>query len=394
MKISSVRTHKFSVPTGQEILDPATGELLCSTSKPWLFLELETDTGITGWGEGTGEWLTEPVEATLLSFKELLIGRDPLPVAAICEDIQDRVPWKGGPVFGSAISAINSALYDIAGKAWGVPVHTILGGRRRNRVRVYSGISLDNVEAAVDGALAIRDRGYAGVKGNPLETRTWPMDGDAVQHTTRCVRAMREALGDDFDLLLDAHGSPTPELSLACARAIAPFRPLFLEEPVKVGSVQALLEVSQKSDVPIATGEKLFHLRDFLPLIEARACAYLQPDVCHSFGITGLVEIGLAAREAQMLMAPHNAGGPLALAASLTADAVTPNFLIQEMGDPWFQRFGDYVEHDWSIADGYINVSEAPGLGLTVKKQDIIDLAYEPMPYRQYRHADGSWKGW
>jgi len=394
MKITNLYTHKFSVPTGQEIRDPATGELLCSTSKPWLFLELETDAGIRGWGEGTGEWLTEPVEAALLSWKELLIGRDPMPVVAICEDIQDRVPWKGGPVFGSAISAINSALYDIAGKAWGVPVHTILGGCRRDRVRVYSGISLYNVEAAVDGALAIRDRGYAGVKGNPLETRTWPMDDDAVQHTTRCVRALREALGDDFDLLLDAHGSPTPELSLACARAIAPFRPLFIEEPVKVGSVAALLEVSRKSEVPIATGEKLFHLRDFLPLIEARACAYLQPDVCHSFGITGLLEIGLAAREAQMLMAPHNAGGPLALAASLTADAVTPNFLIQEMGDAWYQRFGEYVEHDWSIADGYINVSEGPGLGITVKKQDIVDLPYEPMPYRQYRHADGSWKGW
>jgi L-alanine-DL-glutamate epimerase-like enolase superfamily enzyme len=129
MKITNLYTHKFSVPTGQEIRDLATGELLCSTSKPWLFLELETDAGIRGWGEGTGEWLTEPVEAALLSWKELLIGRDPMPVVAICEDIQDRVPWKGGPVFGSAISAINSALYDIAGKAWGVPVHTILGGQ-------------------------------------------------------------------------------------------------------------------------------------------------------------------------------------------------------------------------------------------------------------------------
>lgn len=394
MKITNLQTYKFSVPTGQQVRDPATGALLCSTSKPWLFLKLETDAGITGWGEGTGEWLTEPVEATLHAWRELLIERDPLPVAAICEDIQDRLPWKGGPVFGSAIAAIDAALYDIAGKAWGVPVHTILGGKRRDRVRVYSGISLSSVEAAVDGALAVRDRGYAGVKGNPLETRTSPMDMAAVEHSTRCVRAMREAAGDDFDLLLDAHGSPTPELSLAFAADIAPYRPLLLEEPVKVGSVEALLEVSGKSEVPIATGEKLFSLRDFLPLIHARACAYLQPDVCHCFGVTGLVEIGRAAREAQMQMAPHNAGGPLALAASLTADAVTPNFLIQEMGDAWFRRFGDYVEHDWSITEGYINVSDAPGLGLTVKEQDIAALPYEPMPYRQYRHADGSWKGW
>lgn len=394
MKITSVQTYKFSVPLGQETRDPATGERLSSTAKPWLLLAIDTDTGITGWGEGTGEWLTEPVEAMLLSWRELLIGRDPLPVVAICDDIQDRLPWKGGPVIGSAIAAINAALYDIAGKAWGVPVHTILGGKRRDRVRVYSGISLSDVETAVDGALAVRDRGYAGVKGNPLETRTSPMDAAAVDHTTRCVRSMREAVGEAFDLLLDAHGSPTPELSLACAAGIAPYRPLFLEEPVKVGSLAALLEVSRKSDVPIATGEKLFHLRDFLPLIEARACAYLQPDVCHCFGITGLVEIGRAAREAQMLMAPHNAGGPLALAASLSADAVMPNFLIQEMGDEWFQRFSEYVEHDWSIADGYISLSDAPGLGLSVKVQDIVNLPYEPLPYRQYRHADGSWKGW
>jgi L-alanine-DL-glutamate epimerase-like enolase superfamily enzyme len=324
VKITSVQTYKFSVPLGQETRDPATGERLSSTAKPWLLLAIDTDTGITGWGEGTGEWLTEPVEAMLLSWRELLIGRDPLPVVAICDDIQDRLPWKG----------------------------------------------------------------------NPLETRTSPMDAAAVDHTTRCVRSMREAVGEAFDLLLDAHGSPTPELSLACAAGIAPYRPLFLEEPVKVGSLAALLEVSRKSDVPIATGEKLFHLRDFLPLIEARACAYLQPDVCHCFGITGLVEIGRAAREAQMLMAPHNAGGPLALAASLSADAVMPNFLIQEMGDEWFQRFSEYVEHDWSIADGYISLSDAPGLGLSVKVQDIVNLPYEPLPYRQYRHADGSWKGW
>ncbi len=394
MKITALRTHKFSVPTGQEIRDPATGQLLCSTSKPWLFLQLETDGGITGWGEGTGEWLTEPVEATLHAWSELLVGRDPLQVSALCEDIQDRLPWKGGPVFGSAISAINQALYDIAGRAWNVPVHTILGGKRREQVRVYAHTSLESPEVAVEGALAVQKAGYAGVKANPLEARTWQRDSAAVTQSVDCVEAVRKALGDSFDILLDAHGSPTAELSVEFAEAIAAFRPLFLEEPVKVGSLEALEEVSSKSPVPIATGEKLFHIRDFLPLIEARACAYLQPDVCHAFGIDGLVEIGRAALHAQMQMAPHNAGGPLCLAASLTANAVTPNFLIQELGDAWFRRFHTYVEHDWRIEGGHINVSDAPGLGLTVKLQDIESLPYEPMPYRQYRHEDGSWKGW
>jgi len=131
-----------------------------------------------------------------------------------------------------------------------------------------------------------------------------------------------------------------------------------------------------------------------LPLIEARACAYLQPDVCHAFGISGLVDIGRAASHAQMQMAPHNAGGPLSLAATLTANAVTPNFLIQELVEDWFRRFGEYVEHDWRIEEGHINVSDAPGLGVTVKEQQLESLPYEPMPYRQYRHEDGSWKGW
>ncbi len=394
MKIRSLRTLKFSVPTGQEIRDPATGELLCSTSKPWLFLELRTDAGISGWGEGTGEWLTEPVEAALHAWEELLVGRDPLPVEALCEDVQDRLPWKGGPVFGSALAAVNQALYDIAGRAWGVPAHTILGGKRRDRVRVYTSTSMDSPEAAVAGAREALEAGFAGVKGNPLETRTWPMDREAVDHSAACVQAMREAVGSRLDLLLDAHGSPTPELSLAFAEATAPYRPLFLEEPVKVGSVEALLEVSRKSPVPVAAGEKLFTLADFQPLIERRACAYLQPDVSHCSGITGLVEIGRAARAGQMLMAPHNAGGPLTLAASLTADAVTPNFLIQEMSRSWFEGFGDYVEHDWRIAEGHISLSEAPGLGVSVKARDIEKLPYEPLPYRQYRHADGSWKGW
>ncbi len=394
MKIRSLRTYKFSVPTGQQVRDPATGALLCSTSKPWLFLELRTDAGISGWGEGTGEWLTEPVEAALHAWEELLVGRDPLPAEALCEDVQDRLPWKGGPVFGSALAAVNQALYDIAGKAWGVPAHTILGGKRRDRVRVYTGTSMDTPEAAAAGALSALEAGFAGVKGNPLETRTWPMDREAVDHSAACVQAMREAVGSRLDLLLDAHGSPTPELSLAFAEAAAPYRPLFLEEPVKVGSVEALLEVSRKSPVPVAAGEKLFTLADFQPLIERRACAYLQPDVSHCSGITGLVEIGRAARAGQMLMAPHNAGGPLTLAASLTADAVTPNFLIQEMSRSWFDSFGEYVEHDWRIADGHISLPDAPGLGVLVKARDIEKLPYEPLPFRQYRHADGSWKGW
>ncbi len=394
MKITAIETYKFSVPSGIERRDPHTGGVISSAHKSWLFLKVETDAGISGWGEGSVEWLVPPVEAMLHNFSRLLVGENPLRVAALCDDITDRLPWKGGPVLGTAVAAVNMALYDIAGKAWDVPVHTILGGKRRDCVRVYGGMSMQSPEQAVESALFAREKGYAGCKGNPLETRRWPMDDAAVDHAAACVAAVREAVGPEFDILLDAHGSPTPELGLAFAHRIAPSRPLFLEEPSKWGSVDALLAVSRRSPVPIATGEKLFTLREFKELTDRRACAYLQPDIAHCFGITNMMAIAKLAEGAQMQMAPHNASGPLHLAASVHADAAMPNFLIQETPTACFDQFPRYVDHDWVIKDGYINVSDRPGLGLEVKERDIAKLPYEPMAYRQYRHEDGSWKGW
>ncbi len=394
MKITGIKTYKFSMPVGQPSHDPHTGELLGSTAKAWLFLKIETDAGISGWGEGTGEWLVPSVEVTLHEWSRLLVGQDPQRVDSLSEDITDRLPWKGGPVLGTAIAAINMALYDIAGRAWGVPVHVILGGRRRDRVRVYGGMSMASPEEAAESAVRTRQKGYAACKSNPLETRRWPMDEAAIEHSVACVAAVREATGPEFDILLDAHGSPTPELSLAFANRVAAYRPLFLEEPVKWGSVEALVAVSRRSPVPIATGEKLFTLRDFKELIDRRACAYLQPDIAHCFGITNMMAIARLADTSQMLMAPHNAGGPLQLAASVHADSAMNNFLIQEVSASWFEQFHRYVDHDWVLKDGYLSVSDRPGLGVEVKEEDIAKLPYEPMAYRQYRHEDGSWKGW
>lgn len=393
MKITGFTTYKLSIPTGQDVRDHATGAAQSSLKKSWLFLKLETDAGITGWGEGSGEWLVPAAEATLLDWKPLLLGRDPLPVAALTEDIVDRLPWRGGPVFGTALAAINMALYDLAGQAWGAPVHTLLGGKRRDRIRVYTGGAVfDSPAAAAAVAREVKARGFAGVKGNPLEGRTWPMDQSAIAHSVACVAAMREAAGPDFDLMLDAHGSPQPELSLELARQLAPHRPLFLEEPVKVGSVAALAEVSRRSPVPVATGEKLFSFDQFEPLIAERAAAFLQPDLAHCFGLDHYLEIAQAARRQQILMAPHMAGGPVHYAATLAVDAATSNFLIQETN--YFWLYDQLAEHDWKIADGHIALGDRPGLGISVKESDFARFPYEPMLFRQYRHRDGSWKGW
>ncbi len=396
MKITSVKTYPFSVPTGQETRDPGTGELICSTHKSWLFLKLETDAGISGWGEGSGEWLVAPVETQLLELVPLLLDRDPTQVEVLTDDICNFAPWKGGPIIGTAVAAINMALYDIAGKAWGVPVHTILGGKRRDRIQVYGSGGL--VESSPDEAAETAKRhiakGYAGVKGNPLESRRAPMDMAAIDRSLECIAAVREAIGPEAAILLDTHGSPTPELSIEFARRIAPYSPMFLEAPVKVGSVDALVDVTRRSPVPVATGEQLFAVREFEELIERRACAFLQPDITHCFGITAFREIAQRAGRQQMLMAPHNVAGPVGNAAAYHACAATPNFLILEMNPAYFDRFDTYAEHDWRIEDGYINVSDRPGLGLEVKEADIAKLPFQPMAFRQYRHADGSWKGW
>ncbi len=396
MKITAVKTYPFSVPTGQEIRDPGTGELLCSTQKSWLLLKLETDAGISGWGDGSGEWLAGPVDTLLRQLVPLLLERDPTQVEALTDDVRLRSPWKGGPFVGTAIAAINMALYDIAGKAWGVPVYTILGGKRRDRVRVYAsgGLVESSPEEAAATAKGWIARGFAGVKGNPLESRREPLDMAAIERSLECVAAAREGMGPEGEILLDAHGSPIPELSLEFARRVAVHSPLFLEEPVKVGSVEALMEVSRRSPVPIATGEKLFAVAEFDSLIRRRACAFLQPDITHCYGIGAFCEIARSADRQQMLMAPHNVAGPVGTAATLHADAAIPNFLIQEMVASYFDRFSIYAEHDLEVEDGYIEVSDQPGLGIAVKEADIAAMPHETMQYRQYRHADGSWKGW
>ena len=396
MRITSVKTYPLSVPTGQEIRDPGTGELICSTMKSWLFLKLETDAGISGWGEGSGEWLVPAVDTMLKELVPLLLDRDPTQVEALTEDVCNFAPRKGGPIIGTAIAAINMALYDIAGKAWGVPVHTILGGKRRDRIQVYGsgGLVESSPAEAAETAKKHIANGYAGIKGNPLESRRSPMDMASIDRSLECIAAVREAIGPEAAILLDTHGSPTPELSIEFARRVAAYSPMFLEAPVKVGSVDALMDVTQRSPIPIATGEQLFAVREFDELIQRRACAFLQPDITHCFGVTAFIEIAKRAARQQMLMAPHNVAGPVGNAATHHACAATPNFLILEMVPAYFERFDQYAEHDWRIADGYINVSDRPGLGIEVKEADIAKLPLEPMAFRQYRHADGSWKGW
>jgi len=396
IKITGIKTYMFNVSTGpkRELEDKQRKQ--SSAFKTWLFLKIETNAGTYGWGEGSGEWLSPIVRTTLHEWEPLLVDRDPLDVVSVCDDITNRLPWKGGPVFGTAIAAINMALYDIAGKILQVPVYQLLGGRKRDRIKVYhGGINFTSPERAREDARIAVESGVRGLKGNPLEARSWPMDYRVLDDCTNVVAAVRDEVGPDIELMLDTHGSPSPALSVLFAQKVAPYRPLFLEEPCKVGSADVLRDISEKSPVPIATGEKLFSYRDFKEVIDARACAFLQPDLSHSFGINNFLHIARLADEAQMLMAPHNAGGPVHFAALANTDAVVSNFLIQEVSGHWLARFHEFVDHEFQLDDGFIGLVDRPGLGIDVKEADVAKMPYDRrMEYRQYRHADGSWKGW
>ena len=395
MKITGLRTYISNSPPQTK---PKNGETRASAFKTWMFVKIETDAGISGWGEGSGEWLSPIVEKAVHEYEPMLVGRDPTDFQVLWEDLQNRLPWKGGSVFGSAVAAIDMALHDITGKAWGVPVYKLLGGRRRDRVRVYDGgIAFGSTPAEARAkARADIERGSRAMKGVPLEGRGTQLDRDALMRASDVLHAVRDEVGDEIALMIDCHASPLPELSILLAELVADTRPLFLEEPCKVGSVEALEAVKSKTTIPIATGEKLYSVRDFKELIDRRSCAILQPDGAHAFGITGLRRIGAAAAEQQMLMAPHGGIGPVYFAALMHADAAMQNFLIQEGSTLWHTPwFDDLVEHDWVLDEGYIELNDRPGLGIEVNEEAVAARAYdEPMPFRQYRHVDGSWAGW
>lgn len=326
---------------------------MCSTSRSWLFLKVETDAGISGWGDGSAEWLVPMVETTLHEWKELLIVRDPLQVIALCEDITNRLPWKGGPVIGTAIAAINMALYDIAGKAWGVPVHTILGGKRHHRIRVYcNGGTFETAEEAAAMAKHCQEQGYTDIKGNPLESRTWPADESAVQSSLAGIAAIRQAVGDEFDIMLDAHGQPDAgvEYFPGTAGGALPAAVFRKTSQARLGRGAAGRDPGKRSahhhrrkDLHPAR-VRASHRTARVRRAVARCNELLRDD--------DIVEIARRAEHAQ----PHNVADPVGYAATLHADAVMNNFLIQETTKEYIEAYGKCAEHDFVVEDGYVGL--------------------------------------
>ncbi|MCG9126910.1 galactonate dehydratase [Candidatus Poribacteria bacterium] len=364
-------------------------------------VKITTDIGIVGWGETTLEGKPKSTWAAVEELTEYFIGKDPLLIEHHWQHVYRSAFFRGGNVLMSALSGIDQALWDIAGKYYDVPSYKLLGGAVRDRIRVYAhwGIGSMNDEglsAAKERLEFLQSKGnYSAFKSGPGGKWRGHEPPAVIDDFVKRAYAMREIVGPDIELAFDFHCKMTPALAIEVCNEIKGMRPMFVEEPVPQENVDALKLVSDHVSYPIATGERLLSRWEFRDVIEKQAVAYLQPDTSHAGGITELKKIANMAEVYYMHIAPHCAIGPVAFSASLQVDAVVPNFLIQEQIDGGLG--GGLFKDDWEVVDGHIDLPTKPGLGFEIDEKEaeqIIDTYTEELGGEYYYESDGSVADW
>ncbi|WP_090937109.1 galactonate dehydratase [Nonomuraea jiangxiensis] len=367
----------------------------------WLFLRIDTDEGITGWGEPIVEGRAETVRECVHTLMERLLGADPGRIEDHWQRMTKGGFYRGGPVLSSAVAGIDQALWDIKGKALGVPVHELLGGPVRDRVRVYTWIAGDSAAELADAAVARKEAGFTAMKFTPFQATPHVPAAAQVKEAVGLVAALREAVGDDVDLAMDFHGRLSPAAARRVLPLLEPYLPMFVEEPVVPELSRDLRTVVEASSVPIATGERLYSRWDFREVL-ATGIAVAQPDVSHAGGISELRRIAAMAEAYGVAVAPHCPLGPISLAASLQLDFATPNFLIQEqslgIGYHPGNALLDYLVDPsvFAFSDGYVERPVAPGLGIEVDERAVREAAERGHAWRNevWEHPDGSFAEW
>lgn len=369
----------------------------------WLFVRLETDDGVVGWGEASLEGHGESTRAAVHAFEDVLLGADPSGIEMLWQRMTKSGFYRGGPVLSSAVAGIDQALWDISGKALGVPVYRLLGGPVRDKVRVYGWIGGDDPADVAESIAAQRAMGLTAVKMNASGALGHLGSSADTSGILARAAAAREALGPDGDFALDFHGRISATYARRLLPLLEPFHPLFVEEPVlPENGLLALQRLVNGSSVPIATGERLYSRWDMLPVLQA-GVGVLQPDLSHAGGISEVRRIAALAETFDAAIAPHCPLGPLALAAALQVDFASPNVLIQEQSVGIHYNAGspellDYVVDGsvFAFDDGYIHRPAGPGLGVDVDEH-VVRQANErghrwrtPVWYR----PDGSLAEW
>lgn len=368
----------------------------------WCFLKIETDEGISGWGEPVVEGRAHTVAAAVDELADYLIGKDPRLIEDHWTVMYRGGFYRGGAVHMSAIAGIDQALWDIKGKALGVPVHALLGGQLRDRIRVYSWIGGDRPGDTARMAKDCADRGFTAVKMNGTEELQIVDTHDKVDAVLERVQAIRDALGPNFGIGVDFHGRVHRPMAKVLAKALEPFKLMFIEEPVLSEHAEALKEIANHCSTPIALGERLFSRWDFKRVLHEGYVDIIQPDPSHSGGITETRKIAAMAEAYDVAVALHCPLGPIALAANLQLDAVCYNAFIQEQSlGIHYNTTNDLLDYlvdpaVFAYRDGHVAIPQGPGLGIEVNEDFVRRAAAEGHRWRNpiWRHADGSFAEW
>ena len=348
----------------------------------WVLCKVETDEGVHGWGEGTLEGHELAVEQGIHVLRRRLEGRDPTEIEKNWQIMYRHGFWRGGAVMGSAMAALDIALWDITGKVYGQPIYKLLGGAVRDRVRAYTHA------ADLRGGQDAVDEGFSAFKtGGWIEGQSAFRERDVVEALREKIKSMRESLGPDVDIMIDNHGRSRPSLAVRQIDAIEDLNVMFFEEPVPPDNVDAMRQVRAAGlRTDLATGERLFFRWGFRELLHNRLVDVIQPDIAHTGGISEIRRIAAMADTEYIKFAPHNPNGPVAAAASMHVCASVPNFLILETARdmPWHD---DVQVNPLRIEDGYYQLPDAPGLGIDINEDVMRSRPYDPGSVRYV----GSW---
>ena len=368
----------------------------------WLFLKIETDAGVTGWGEPVVEGRALTVEAAVKELADYLIGKDPRLIEDHWTVMHRGGFYRGGPIMMSAIAGIDQALWDIKGKALGVPVHELLGGKLRDSIKVYSWIGGDRPAEVVAGAKEMVARGFLALKMNGTEELQIVDSHDKIDAAVERVAMVREAVGPSIGIAVDFHGRVHRPMARILVKELEPYRLMFIEEPVLSENREALKEIAALGSTPIALGERLYSRWDFKSVFEEGVVDIIQPDLSHAGGITECRKIAAMAEAYDVAVAPHCPLGPIALAACLQLDAVSYNCFIQEQSlGIHYNGANDLLDYAankdvFRYEDGYVAIPDGPGLGVEIDEDYVKERAKEGHRWRNpiWRHKDGSFAEW
>jgi galactonate dehydratase len=368
----------------------------------WLFVKITTQCGIIGWGEPVVEGKAATVEACIMEMESILIGLNANNIEDIWQILYRGGFYRGGPILMSAISGIDQALWDIKGKYLNVPVYELLGGAVRNKMKMYCWIGGDNPDVILEQAHEKVKMGYDAVKMNATGGMEWLASLKDIKKVSNNIKLLREEFGDSLDIGLDFHGRVHKPMVKKLIDELAPYNPMFLEEPVLSENNDALQHIYNYTSIPIATGERMYSRWDFKEILHQGVVDIIQPDLSHAGGISEVKKIATMAEAYDVGIAPHCPLGPISLASALHLNFSSPNAMIQEssLGIHYNQGFDllDYMKNPevFDLKDGYIELLKNPGLGIEIDEEKLKEAQKIGHDWKNpiWRSEDGNFTEW